>query len=380
MKKLVFTKEAFVTGEHALDYLKEIEAKRAIIVTGGNSMFRTGVIDKAKSLLEQGGAEVTVYSGISKNPTTAQVKDGVSIFREKKPDTVVAVGGGSPLDAAKVMTLFYDFPELDFSNVLKTDISSLTLKTKFVAIPSTSGTASEVTHVGVITYEEEEYKFAIRSEAIRPNVAILDPDIPATMTPQIAAETGMDALTHALEAYINKTGNDFTYALAKEAAEGLMEWLPISVKTGTGESREKVHNYSCMAGMAFSNSGLGMVHGVSHAFGGKYNLAHGLANAIILPYSMDYNKKDETVQEKYRKLSHALGGGIIEKVKELQKELGIASCMKEAGIAEETYRADFDFLLENSMKGSTLANPIPVPAEDMKKFLDCIYYGKKVEF
>lgn len=380
MKTLVFTKEAFVTGNHALDYLKEIQAERAVIVTGGNSMFRTGVIDRVKGLLEESGAEVTVYSGISKNPTTAQVKDGVKVFREKKPDTVVAVGGGSPLDAAKVMTLFYDFPELDFSNVLKTDISSLKLKTKFVAVPSTSGTASEVTHVGVITYEEEEYKFAIRSEAIRPDVAILDPEIPATMTPQIAAETGMDALTHALEAYINKTGNDFTYALAKEAAEGLMEWLPLSVKTGSRESREKVHNFSCMAGMAFSNSGLGMVHGVSHAFGGKYNLAHGLANAIILPYSMDYNKKDETVREKYEKLSHALGGDVIEKVKELQKELGIAPCMKEAGITEETYQADFDFLLENSMKGSTLANSIPVPTEDMKKFLDCIYYGKKVEF
>ena len=380
MKKLVFTKEAFVTGEHALDYLKEIKAGCAVIVTGGSSMFRTGVIDRVKGLLEEGGAEVSVYSGISKNPTVAQVEEGLKLLREKKPDTVVAVGGGSPLDAAKVMTLFYDCPELNFKNVLKAEISGLKLKTKFVAIPSTSGTASEVTHVGVITYEEEEYKFAIRSEAIRPDVAILDPELPSTLPAQIAAETGMDALTHALEAYINKTGNDFTYALAKEAAEGMLEWLPVSVKTGSKESREKMHNFSCMAGMAFSNSGLGIVHGVSHAFGGKYNLAHGLANAIILPYSMDYNKKDEEVREKYEKLSRILGCDVIEKVKALQKELGIASCMKEAGITEEDYRADFDFLLENSMKGSTAANPIPVSIEDMKKFLDCIYYGKKVEF
>lgn len=380
MKKLVFTKDAFVTGEHALDYLKEIKAKQAVIVTGGNSMFRTGVIDRVKGLLEEGGAKVAIYSGISKNPTVAQVEDGLKVLREEKPDTVVAVGGGSPLDAAKVMTLFYDFPELNFSNVLKTDISGLKLKTKFVAIPSTSGTASEVTHVGVITYEEAEYKFAIRSEAIRPDVAILDPELTLSLPAQIAAETGMDALTHALEAYINKNGNDFTYALAREAAEGIMEWLPDSVKTGSEESREKMHNFSCMAGMAFSNSGLGMVHGVSHAFGGKYNLAHGLANAIILPYSMDYNKKDKKVQEKYDKLSRILGCDVIEKVKTLQKELGIASCMKEAGISETDYQKDFDFLLENAMKGSTVVNPIPVSVEDMKKFLDCIYYGKKVEF
>ena len=141
-----------------------------------------------------------------------------------------------------------------------------------------------------------------------------------------------------------------------------------------------MHNFSCMAGMAFSNSGLGMVHGVSHAFGGKYNLAHGLANAIVLPYSMDYNKKDKEVREKYEKLSRILGGDVIEKVKALQKELGIASCMKEAGVDEASYKADFDFLLENSMKGSTAVNPIPVPVSDMEKFLDCIYYGKKVEF
>lgn len=222
MKKLVFTKDAFVVGENALSYLKELGAKKAVIVTGGKSMFQTGVID-----------------------------------------------------AAKIMTLFYDFPELDFNNVFDHDLSGLTLKTQFVAVPSTSGTASEVTHVGVITYEEKEYKFAIRTEAIRPKVAILDPALPKSLPASVAAETGMDALTHALESYINKNGNDFTYALSKEAIEGLIEWLPVSVKTGSLESREKVHNFQCMAGMAFSNSGLGIVHGVSHAFGGKYNLAHG---------------------------------------------------------------------------------------------------------
>lgn len=380
MKKLVFTKDVFVTGDHALEYLKELDTARAVIVTGGTSMFRTGVIDKVRGFLEEGGCEVSVYSGISKNPTVTQVLDGLKLFREKNPDTVIAVGGGSPIDAAKVMTLFYDFPELNFDNVFDRDISRLKLKTKFVAVPSTSGTASEVTHVGVITYEEKEYKYAIRSEAIRPDVAILDPEIPCTLTPGIAAETGMDALTHALEAYINKTGNDFTYALAKEAVEGLMEWLPVSVKTGSRESREKVHNFQCMAGMAFSNSGLGIVHGVSHAFGGKYNLAHGLANAVILPYSMDYNKKDASVKEKYDKLSHILGADVIEKVKELQKELGIPGCIRDAGVSEEIYRADYEFLVENSMKGSTAANPIPVSVEDMKKFVDCVYYGNKVDF
>ena len=380
MKKLVFTKDVLVAGEDALSYLKELGAKKAVIVTGGKSMFRTGVIDAAGRYLKESGCEVAVYSGISKNPTVAQAREGLACLRKEKPDTVIAIGGGSPIDAAKIMTLLYDFPELNFDNVLERDLSDLTLKTQFVAVPSTSGTASEVTHVGVITYEEKEYKFAIRTEAIRPKVAILDPALPKSLPASVAAETGMDALTHALEAYVNKSGNDFTYALAKEAVEGLIEWLPVSVKTGLLESREKVHNFQCMAGMAFSNSGLGIVHGVSHAFGGKYNLAHGLANAVILPYSMDYNKKDSGVAEKYKKLSHILGMDVIEKVKELQRELNIPSCLRDAGIAEDAYRADYELLVENSMKGSTAANPIPVSLEDMKRFVDCVYYGRTVDF
>lgn len=377
MKKLVLTKEALVIGENALGYLEKIKGNRAVIVTGGASMFRTGVIEKATKLIQKAGCDVFVYSGISKNPTVTQVEDGLKILREKKPDVVVAIGGGSSLDAAKIMTLLYDFPELNFDNIFDYDISDWKLKTKFAAVPSTSGTASEVTHVGVVTYEEKEYKFAIRSEGIRPDIAILDPELPCSLPAHIAAETGMDALTHALEAYINKSGNDFTYALAKEAVEGIIEWLPISVKTGSKESREKVHNYQCMAGMAFSNSGLGIVHGVSHAFGGKYNIAHGLANAIILPYSMEYNKKDAEVKAKYDKLSHILNCDIITKIKELKKELGIASCMKEIGISEEVYRQDYDFLVKNSMKGSTTANPVKVTLEDMEKFVDCVYYGEK---
>ena len=190
----------------------------------------------------------------------------------------------------------------------------------------------------------------------------------------------MDALTHALEAYINKNGNDFTDALAKEAIEGIMEWLPESVLKGTLKAREKIHNYQCMAGMAFANSGLGMVHGVSHAFGGMYNVAHGLANAVILPYSMDYNKKDPEVAAKYAKLSRILGKDVTEAVKELSAQIDIPAKMQDAGVTEEDFKRDFTQLLDFSMQGSTVVNPIPVSREDMEKFLNCIYYGTKVDF
>ncbi len=380
MKKINLTRDILVTGENALEYLKEIDTKKAVIITGGSSMKRTGVLDRVTELLEETGASVSVYSGVGKNPTTAMVLDGLRFVRDQEPDCILAVGGGSSIDAAKVMLLFYEHPELNFENVFSKDLDTLEFHTKFIAIPSTSGTASEVTRVSVITFEEEHFKRAIRSINIFPNAAILDPSLPATLPAHIAAETGMDALTHALEAYINKNGNDFTDALAKEAIEGIIEWLPESVMEGTLKAREKVHNYQCMAGMAFANSGLGMVHGVSHAFGGMYNVAHGLANAVILPYSMDYNKKDPEVAAKYEKLSRILGQDVTEAVKELSAKIDIPAKMQDAGVAEEDFKRDFLKLLDFSMQGSTVVNPIPVSREDMDRFLNCIYYGIRVDF
>lgn len=380
MQQVVLTKEALVTGEDSLEYLGTIPYTKAIIVTGGHSMARTGVLDKIKTIMKGTEENFSIYSGISKNPTDTQVLDGVEYMKKEKPDVVLAVGGGSSIDAAKVMVLMYEYPELNFDNVYTTDLSDKKLKTKLIAVPSTSGTASEVTQISVITGEKTRIKMAIKSEYIRPAVAILDGSIPETLPAHIAAETGMDAMTHALEAYINKNGNDFTYALAKEAIEGIMEWLPISFRTASLESRSKVHNFQCMAGMAFGNSGLGIVHGVSHAFGGQYNLAHGLVNAIILPYSMDYNKKDPEVQKKYDKLSHILGGDVIQKVKELRESLEIPASICDAGVDEETYQKDYQILVDHSMLGSTAVNPIPVSREDMEKFVDCVYYVREVDF
>lgn len=380
VKRIILTRDMLVTGENALDYLAEVKCKRVVIITGGQSMKKTGVLDKVTSILKGIGAEVAVYSGIGKNPTTKMVLDGLEYIREQKPDCILAVGGGSAIDAAKVMLIFYEYPEINFDNVFDKNLNELCFVTQFIAIPSTSGTASEVTPVSVITYEEEQYKKAIKTINIFPKVAILDPSLPATLPPHIAAETGMDALTHALEAYINKNGNDFTEVLAKGAIEGILEWLAESVHEGSLEAREKIHNYQCMAGMAFANCGLGMVHGVSHAFGGMYNIAHGLANAVILPYAMDYNKKDPEVRQKYTRLSHTLEMDVIEKVKELSAEVGIPSKMQDVGVSEEDFLMDFDQLVEFSMKGATVVNPIPVPREDMIRFIDCIYYGKKIDF
>ncbi|NCB51086.1 MAG: iron-containing alcohol dehydrogenase [Clostridia bacterium] len=379
MKSLYFGGHVLVTGKDSMNWISSLTPGRVFLVTGGGSMIRTGVLDRIEGLLPDGSA-VLRFTGIGKNPTKQEVEAGIEEMKAFRPDTIIAVGGGSAIDAAKAMMLFYEHPELSFDNVQTMPLPDEKGNILFIAIPSTSGTASEVTHVSVITYPELEYKIAIRCEAIRPAVAILDPALPMTLPARIAAETGMDALTHALECFINTSADDFTEALAKEAAEGIMEWLPASCLHKDPMAREKVHNYQCMAGLAFSNAGLGMVHGIAHAFGGKYNLAHGLCNAIVLPYSIQYNGKDPRVRKQYDKLAKPGLPDIAERVFALGEQIGIPQSFRDAGLAEKDYLADFGFLLEKSMGGSTRVNPVPVPEADMAKFLDCIYYGEPVTF
>ncbi len=374
MKKIRLTGEQLITGPGALDALGSLEFTRAMIVTGGRSLFRNGTIDRAKALLEPHGA-VEVLDGIGANPTRDQVERGLAAMRAFSPDLVVAMGGGSPIDAAKAMLLFYEWPALNFENVFSTPLPEKRTKTRFVAVPSTSGTASEVTHVTVITFPEISQKLAIKTEALRPDIAILDGEICLSLPAHIAAETGMDALTHAIECYTNRSKETFTDLLARGAIEGIFEWLPRSVAAGDLESRQRMHEYACMAGMAFSNAGLGMVHGISHAFSAFYNTAHGLANAVILPYVLDYNRQDPWVAGELDRLSAALGGDVVEKVRALSHEVGIPACLRDAGIPEADFLRDEAQLIAGAMLGSTKVNPIPMTPETIAPIVRAAYYG-----
>ena len=375
MKTIRLHGKSILCGEGSLSALKDVSFHRAILFTGGSSMEKTGVLDRCRSYLEGPGHEMLVYSGIGQNPTTVEVEAALAKTREFHPDLILAVGGGSAIDAAKAILLFYDHPKLNFENVLNRPLPQVRTGTQLIAIPSTSGTASEVTHVTVITYPEKKQKFAIKTEYLRPDLAILDGEIPVTMPAHIAAETGMDALTHALECYVNKNGDTFTDALSREAILGILRWLPISCRENTLEARQKMHELSCMAGMAFSNAGLGMVHGVSHAFSGMFGLPHGLANAVILPYSMKYNRRDLFVAEKYESLSRMIGKDIVESVENLRDTLDIPSNLQKTGIEPSRFHAGFEELCKNAMMGSTAVNPIPVSPGDMAQFISWVYLG-----
>src|SRR5665647_1934510 len=374
MKEIVLNGKAIITGSGSLSYLKNIEFTRAFIVTGGQSMSNSGVIDRIKKYLAKDDKEITIYSGIKKNPNYKEVLDGLKVMREKSPDLVIAVGGGSAMDAAKAMLLFYEFPQLNFENILTAEIPKERKKARLMCIPSTSGTASEMTPVAVITNVEEGIKVPIKAPCLRPDIAILDADITMTMPAQIAAETGMDALTHAIEAYTNYNLDDFNEAICGSAIKGIMKWLPISCEEATLESRDKMHNYQCMAGIGFANVGLGMVHGIAHSYGAIYDLPHGVANAIILPFVLDYNKRDSLVARKLKDISYYCESkDIVEDIKKLKKKIGIPHSFKELGISEEDFKNDFKLILNHSMLGATKVNPVLMTLESMEKMIKTVY-------
>ena len=379
MRKLVLSGKGILTGEGSLLALKDLKYERALLVTGGSSMIKSGVIARAEKYLQMNGTETDLFSGVPKNPSIEDVLKGLVICRKFKPDVILAIGGGSAMDCAKAILLFYEFPYLNFENVLefnkKGEIPT-ERKTGLICVPSTSGTGSEVTRGTVITDPEKELKVPIMTDCLRPDLAILDPEITMTMPDHVAAETGMDALTHAIEAYTNHNLDDFDEGLCSSAIIGIMKWLPVSVFDKTLEAREKVHNYQAMAGIGFANVGLGMVHGIAHSFGAAYNMAHGLTNAIILPYVLRHNSRDAVVREKLAELSYRCHcDDIITEIEKMREKLGIPASFREAGITEEMYREKYDLLLEHAMLGATNVNPVKMTIEEMKKMLNVVYTG-----
>lgn len=376
MKELRFHGEAIVTGRGSVSFLETLGLKRAFIVTGGSSVVNNGMLAKVEGLLKAKGCETLVYSGVPKNPPVATVVDGIARMQGFKPDAVIGLGGGSALDASKVMALFYEYPELDVATAFRQALPQKRKTIKLIGIPGTSGTASEVTPFAVLTFKEENLKVGGKSTAFIPDYAILDADMTLSMPKSVAAETGMDAMAHALECYTNKSLDDFTEAMAAGAIAGIYKWLPASVATGDAAAREKIHNYQCLAGCAFPNVGTGLDHGIAHAFGGKYDLAHGLLIAVALPYVLEYNAQDPEVAAKLKALGQRIGcGDFIAAIRDLNVAVGIPTSFRDLGISEQAFKEDFEQLVDNSLKGSTRVNPVPVSADDMRLLLSKIYKG-----
>ena len=381
-------------GKGCLEELKNLGGKKAILVVGGGSMKRQGFLDKAVSYLKEGGMEVEVFEGVEPDPSVETVMRGAEEMRRFEPDWIVSMGGGSPIDAAKAMWAFYEYPEIKFEDLITPfGFPKLRQKARFAAIPSTSGTATEVTAFSVITDYSTGVKYPLADFNITPDVAIVDPELVAGLPVKQVAYTGMDALTHAIEAYVSTLNGPFTDPLALQAIEMVLDYLPASYN-GNMDAREQMHYAQCLAGMAFSNALLGIVHSMAHKTGAAFStghIPHGCANAIYLPYVIRYNAKDSTAASRYAEIARRMGlagasetalvNSLCEKINEFNSRLGITATLAEFGIDEKEFNEKLDKIAELAVGDAcTGSNPRAIDPAAMAKLFKCTYYGTEVDF
>lgn len=375
MQEFSFSTRIFF-GEGALERLNRVEGRRVLIVTD-RFMNQLGAADRVASFLVD--CQVSVFDGVVPDPPIEVITAGVESLRASDAQVVIAVGGGSTIDAAKAIRAVAKqvLPDID------------TDKMECFAVPTTSGTGSEVTDYAVITDKEKGVKYPLNSQALRPMVAILDPELTVSAPPSVTADAGMDVLTHALEAYVSTGYNDFSDALCEKAVSLVFRFLPLAVADGNDLlAREKMHNASCMAGLAFNSAGLGLNHGMAHAIGGKLHIAHGRANAILLPKILAYNADLTTVHKgeycvaarKYQRMAKVLDlpapnvrlgvTNLIHEVEKLNRKLKIPASLKEQGVDLAKVKEIRDELVEAALADATTAtNPRPVEKAHVEKLL-----------
>ncbi len=366
-------------GKGALENLKSLKGKKAIICVGGGSMKRFGFLDRAKKYLEEAGMEVALFEGIESDPSVDTVMKGAKVMQDFGPDWIVAIGGGSPIDAAKAMWIKYEYPECTFEDMCKVfGIPELRRKAHFCAVSSTSGTATEVTAFSIITDYNKGIKYPIADFEITPDVAIVDPELAETMPKKLVAHTGMDAMTHAIEAYVSTANSDYTDPLAIHAIEMIMKDLVPSYN-GDMIARHKMHDAQCLAGMAFSNALLGIVHSMAHKTGAVFadygaHIIHGAASIA------DKGDSDDVKVEK-----------LIAFLRGMNDQLNIPHCIQHYGA--DSYPCEQGFVPENVFlerlpeiaknaiaDACTGSNPRQPSQEEMEKLLKCCYYDTEVDF
>ena len=393
-------------GENALEALKTFKGKKAFVCVGGGSMKRFGFLDRVVQYLQEAGMEVKLFEGIESDPSVDTVMKGAREMQDFGPDWIVAIGGGSPIDAAKAMWIKYEYPDCTFEDMCKVfGIPTLRNKAKFCAISSTSGTATEVTAFSIITDYEKGIKYPIADFEITPDVAIVDPALAQTMPKKLVAHTGMDALTHAVEAYVSTANCDYTDPLALHAIEMIRDDLVDSYNEDKN-ARNEMHNAQCLAGMAFSNALLGIVHSMAHKTGAVFgdlgaHIIHGAANAMYLPKVIAFNAKDETAKKRYAKIADVIGlsgnsddekvKALITYVRGLNDKLNIPHCIKNYGadsypteqgfVPEKIFLERLHDIAANAVADAcTGSNPRQPSVEEMEKLLKCCYYDTEVDF
>lgn len=381
MAKFIVPKEIF-HGLGSLENLKEVKGKKAVIVIGGSSVKRNGSLDKTIAYLGEANIEHAIFEGVEADPSIETVKRGAAFFTQENPDVIIGLGGCSAIDAAKAMWVFYEYPDATLEEIAAPfAVKPLRNKAVFVAIPSTSGTGTEITGLSVITDREKGTKYPIVSHELTPDIAIVDGELCQSMPKNVTANTGLDALSHGVEAYVSNIADRYNDALAKDAISIVFKNLPTAVaQPENADVRQAMHDASCMAGMAFTNVWLGIVHSMSHQVGGTFGVPHGCANAILMPNVVRYNA---AVTDKYNDLAMLLGKETAEdfaaEIERLRSEVGNVPSFSAAGVSEAEWNEKLDTMVENAMKDPcTLFNPRKPEAEEIKAIYQACFNGVSI--
>lgn len=383
MAKLFQTRELY-HGLGSLSELKNITGKKAIIVTGGKSVKENGTLAKVEAILDSINIEHTVFSGVEPDPSINTVRKGAAAFEAFSPDWIIGLGGCSAIDAAKAMWAIYEHPTLTFDQMIKVcGIPPLRNKARFVAIPSTSGTGTEITALAVITDTDKGVKYPLVSHELLPDLAIVDGELCKSMPKNVTANTGLDALTHSVEAYVSNIEDNYADAMAKGGIELVFANLERAYNTPDDlEARQNMHDASCLGGFAFTNVWLGIVHSIAHQVGGVFGVPHGCANAIALPSSIRFNS---TVTDRYEPLARLVGKNTAEEfateVESLRSKVNVASSFKEYGISQSDWDAKVKEMAVHAMADPcTSFNPRVITVEEMERVMNACYTGEKVNF
>lgn len=382
--------------------LRELQGKKRAFIVTDRYLFNSGMVYNVTNVLEEIGIDYQIYFDVKPDPTLTTINEALSIVRTYEPDVIIALGGGSPIDAAKILWLMYERPETKFEDIAMRfldirkricSIPELGQKALLVAIPTTSGTGSEVTPFAVITDDKTHIKYPIADYALTPNMAIVDPNFVDTMPAGLCAASGIDALVHAIEAYVSCMATNFTNSEALEAIKLVFRYLPRSYTEGKNDplAREKMHYASTIAGMAFANAFLGLCHSMAHKLGASFNIPHGIANALLLNQVIRYNATDcpekqavfpqyryPCAKNKYAQIADNIGltgktddekvEKLIEAITELKKAVKIPLSIKEAGICEADFYAKLDVMVEQAFDDQcTGANPVYPLMKDIRQ-------------
>ena len=384
-----FNSPEVVFGEGALCYLAQLHGTRAYLITDPQ-MVQFGYVDRVKEQLAQANLETRVFAEVEPEPSLETVRRGAALLREFEPDWIVGLGGGSAIDAAKAMWALYERPDLPPDGISPLEYLGLGKKARLIAISTTSGTGAEATWAAVLTDTAEHRKVIAASREMLPSTAIVDPVFASNMPPRLTADTGLDALTHAIEGYAATWHSDFSDGLCLKAAELVFKFLPQAYRNGSdAEAREKMHNAAALAGLGFINSACSLAHAMGHSFGSLFHIPHGRSVSLFLPYTMEFSANGGV--HRYADIAHFIHiefrdpaegtRKLIQAVRDLEKRLESNTNVASLGLPRGEYGNAMEVMLDHTENDTQiLASPRPPDREELRQLFEYAYEGRTVDF